>query len=83
MRKDPQRFASDRDHLFKALLEQRLDDLFLVGELSVGSAHPDAGPVGNVFQRDVEHLLGEQFACCSEQKLSVERRVPAQCGLSG
>jgi hypothetical protein len=64
-------------HLLQALLEQRVDDLFLVGEAPIGGTDADAeaGVVGDVVQRDVEAAFGEQLTRSRQQTLTVLRGV--------
>ena len=68
----------ERGDLVEALLEERLDDLLLVGEAAVGRADADAGVGGDVVHRDVEAALGEHLAGRGQQPLAVALGIPAQ-----
>ena len=69
--------------LFETLLEERLDDLLLVGEASIGGADADAGVRGDVVHRHVESAQCEDLARRGQQPFAVAFGVLAQRALSG
>ena len=57
------------------LVEQRIDDLLLVGEATVGGAYADAGMMGDVVEGYVEPVLGEQVVGSGKDALPIELGV--------
>ena len=64
--------------LVQAALEQRVDELLLVGEAAVDRADADARPAGDLVERDRQAVLGERRARGIEDALAVALRVTAQ-----
>ena len=70
-------------HLLQALLEEGIDDLFLVRKPPVCRADSDASMMGDVVERDVQSVFREQLAGGSEQTLAVDRGILSQRTGSG
>src|SRR5699024_6519703 len=56
----------------------RVDELVLVGEAPVGGADPDSGMVGNIVERDLQPVLGEQLTTGDQQPLAIAGGVLAK-----
>ena len=59
-------------------LEQRVDELLLVGEAAVDRADADARAAGDLVERDRQPVLGERLARGREDALAVALGVAAQ-----
>ena len=77
-----QRLLGERGDLVETLLEERFDDLLLVGEAPVGGADPNAGVRCDVVHRHVEPALREDLAGRGQQPSAVALGVLAQRTLS-
>src|SRR5699024_5420561 len=56
----------------------RVDELVLVGEAPVGGADPASGMVGDIVERDLQPVLGEQLTTGDQQPLAIAGGVLAK-----
>ena len=75
------RGAGDVGDLLDARLEQRVDELLLVGEAAVDGAHPHAGLARDVVVRAAQPAIGEDHARRVQDALAVALRVAAERAL--
>src|SRR3954454_17727258 len=73
-----ERPLGQRDEVIDPLLEERIDELVLVGEAPVRGAHAHAGMARDLVQADGEALLREELAGGIEDPLAVALGVSSQ-----